>query len=419
MITISRFIKKSLKNLNIQTIKDPRHPKGKRWRLSTLVNAVIMGMASGLKSLKEVENLTENLSLPARKLLAIKKRIPDTTLRDFLMKLENKSCLTLLYRSIHHMRRQKALIPVGLPFGVVAMDGKTTSLKQAQKEITQKRGEVNVIQTITSTLTSAATKPCINASLIPPKTNESGHFKAAFDELLNVYGTKLFQVVTYDAGVTSLENATWVHAHGKNYLLSLKENQKNLHKLAERHLNNVSSRTQLHTQQEKVSGKIITNTLYSCTSKYLIRNSGWSHLTQVLMVERKVSDQAGSPTIIGNRYFVTNLDQSQLNGRQTYQVIRNHWAVENNCHCVFDKSFSEDDRHWIESPSGNLNILILRRLVYNLLGQFRGRTQRAIWKRNAGWKDLFSRIQINFLQLCDTVYKRILPHNKGSPQSAT
>lgn len=92
--------------------------------------------------------------------------------------------------------------------------------------------------------------------------------------------------------------------------------------------------------------------------------------------------------------------------------------MENNCHCVFDKSFKEDARHWIESPVGNLNILILRRLVYNLLGHFRTRTQRVDLHKRIGWKELFFQIQTNFLQLSEAVCERLCVHNRGSPQIA-
>ena len=106
-IKISRFIKKMLTKLNIKTLKDPRKAQGKRWKLESLINGLLLGLASGQKSLKDVENLTDNLPRAAQKLLQIKRRISDTTLRDFLVKVDKKEFKTLLHRSVHQLRRNR------------------------------------------------------------------------------------------------------------------------------------------------------------------------------------------------------------------------------------------------------------------------------------------------------------------------
>jgi predicted transposase YbfD/YdcC len=407
VIKISRFIYKTLKELNIKSLTDPRKKKGKRWPMPSIFNATLLGIASGQKSLKEVESLTDALLLTSKKLLSIKKRLPDTTLRDFFMKLGVDNVRTLIWRSVHQMRKKKALKPIGLPINVVAMDGKVTALRMKDDNITQKNGTQNLMRTVTSTLTSAASKPVLDTYPIPPTTNEMATFVPAFNGLLKVYGTKLFDLVTYDAGANSLFNATWVSKNDKSYLFSLKGDQSKLHALAENYLHNDLCRKKVHEHDEKRGGNIVISTTYTCSSQSLLKACGeWrEHLTQMIMVERTVLDKDGNLISMGNRYYVTNINLDTLTGEQLYRVIRGHWNVENNCHCVWDKSFKEDERHWIEAPHGNLVVLLLRRLVYNMLGYYRIRTQRSEKKRAIPWKDLMQQIYVFLLQLDAMIYK--------------
>ena len=252
--------------------------------------------------------------------------------------------------------------------------------------------------------------------------------------MLDVYGNDLFQLVTYDAGANSLENAAHVNVLKKHYLFSLKLDQKTLFELAETFLNNKLCRQKLyqHTEQDR-AGTVIISTLYGCSSKIMLQKTEWSEkvgLKQILMLDRKVIDLEGNLQSQGCRYFVSNLDLSvkdsaqktherQLTHADLYRVIRGHWAVENNCHNIFDVSFREDERHWIEGPKGNLNILIARRLIYNLLAYFKSCTQRGTAHRSMTWRKLFSTIYITLLQLSEEAYGAICVNNRGSPRLAT
>ena len=49
----------------------------------------------------------------------------------------------------------------------------------------------------------------------------------------------------------------------------------------------------------------------------------------------------------------------------------------------------DDDRPWIAAdPKGSLNVMLLRRIAYNMLALFRAVTQRSEEKRMTPWKDL-------------------------------
>ena len=70
-------------------------------------------------------------------------------------------------------------------------------------------------------------------------------------------------------------------------------------------------------------------------------------------------------------------------------MIRQHWAVENQCHNTWDTVFKEDDRPWINSdPKGTVVVMLLRRLAYNMLALFRSVSQRSELRRQMPWRDL-------------------------------
>ena len=217
------FLYKMINKINIDNLTDPRDARGRQWYMPTMIKAVLYGIMSGQKSLRQVEQTTEELSESTKKLLRIKKRLPDTTLRDFLVALQADTVLTLLYRCVHQAIRRKSLsLATSYPIHVLAMDGKVVTPRFSDPAFTQRHHDANSkehyeLKTITSCLISTPSKPCVGVSLVPPEANEKGHFITAFKELLRVYGNKFFKIVTYDAGGNSLENATHVHKSRKFY----------------------------------------------------------------------------------------------------------------------------------------------------------------------------------------------------------
>ncbi len=63
------MLSKRLDELLLDEVEDRRDDRGKRWRLGSLLRAVVGGMLSGSKSLADVETLSTRLSRPIRGLL--------------------------------------------------------------------------------------------------------------------------------------------------------------------------------------------------------------------------------------------------------------------------------------------------------------------------------------------------------------
>src|SRR5688572_24337087 len=160
-----------LPECNFAELPDPRGMRGRRWRMPTILNAVIVGMAAGCKSLANLEELTRHLSAATRRALRLPRRLPDTTARDVLCVLDPAALQRCLRAVVTAARRRKALTHLGLPFGQVAIDGRSTKVPvDDDTEFAQGRKDsgYGVVRTNTCTLTSAPGRPCIAAVPIPP-----------------------------------------------------------------------------------------------------------------------------------------------------------------------------------------------------------------------------------------------------------
>ena len=381
------------------TVHDPRKPRGKRWkRLQVLLEAAMVGIVAGCKSTRDVEALTAEMSVAMRRLLHIPRRIPDTTLRTVLMATRPDELRQSLYAQVRAAHRRKALTAVGLPFGQVAIDGKATAIEAWDERYSQRQahssgpGASGIARTLTAALVSSRATVCLDASPIPPATNEMGHFQRALGELMEAYGTlALFRLVSGDAGLCSLANASAVKGYGLDYLLGLKEDQPTLLREAKRMLRWREAKAAEAETVDVVGRTTVTRRLFTTTE--LCGFLSWEHLQTVVRVQSEARDIETEEVLAQeDRYFLSSLPREALTVEQWLLVVRNHWWVENGCHQVWDKIFREDDKPWIQAGAGSCQgtvaVMLLRRLGYNLLALFRSVTQRSEEKRQMPWKDL-------------------------------
>ena len=118
------IIKTRFAETGLDQVPDPRRAQGKRWSLATVLKTCLAGMMAGCKSLAQTEALTNEMSPAMSGMLGIGRRVPDTTARNVLVRLVPADLRACIHRQIKRARRRKALTPDGLPFGVVAIDGK-------------------------------------------------------------------------------------------------------------------------------------------------------------------------------------------------------------------------------------------------------------------------------------------------------
>lgn len=397
-----RFLTKAFQDANLQAVIDPRQRRGRRWRLDTLLKTVLLAMACGQQNLGQTEQLTQDMSPTAKRLLRIPRRVPDTTLRDLLVRIPWQTLRKLLHQVIHAAQRRKALRHDRFPCGVIAMDGKWTHTPRPHPDYTMSNGIHHLLRTVTSCLISSRARPCVDLFLLDPRHNEDRTFQEAFDALQQHIGSQ-FQLVTYDSGACSQANAQHVLRRQCNYLFRLKANQKTLLAEAREALESLPTDTCLaQTVDPAGTHRVVTRRLWAVRQRLC---SHWNHPLTFLRVQ-SVREDRGCTTA-ENRYWISNLPLSHFEPNQWLQLVRLHWSVENHCHKTWDVSFQEDTKRWINEPAGMLAVQLLRRMTYTLLTLFRSVTQHGDKQRQIPWKELFRLL----LYTCV-----MLPHLPGALQ---
>jgi len=405
---IAGLLRSRLPELGLVRVADPRARRGRRWKhLPALLRAALVGIMAGCKSIGETESLTDEMSLPMRRMLRIPRRVPDTTLRQTLVRLLPDELRARLHAQTKTAHRRKALAAVGMPFGQVAVDGRTTKLPDvvaedapkgsdvawaehyAQRQVQPGGSSCRLVRTDTCTLVSARARPCIDAVPIPAATNEMGHFETVVRGLVATYGrSELFKLISADAGNCSEANARLVAVElDLHYLFRLKADQPTLLAEAKRLLGRRRPRQAEAETVDIVGNTTVTRRLYRTAD--MAGFLDWGHLQTVIRIRKETHDnETGELLVREDHYAVSSLPKDALSALQWLSAFRAHWGVEVSHH-IFDRILDEDDRPWIEAdPKGMVVVLLLRRIAYNLLALYRSVTQRSDELRLTPWKDL-------------------------------
>lgn len=389
------LLRSRLPETRLEWMTDTRRQASIRWALPTVLQAVVVSMLAGCKSLAEMEALTDEMSLAARRLLGIPRRLPDTTARQVLLGVEPEELRNVIRLQVLAAHRRKALQPEGLPFGVVAMDGKfvpapgdrRSPFVQACRR--QDGSSYGRIGTLTATLISSRAKVCLDAEPIRASWGESTRYPHLLGDLLDAYGSRdLFRLVTYDAAACSRANARDTREMGLDYLFRVKQGSQPklyaemVHRLAHQPLDQAAT-----VVAERYRGLVVRR------SVYLAEDLGiwpaWAQDRTAVRIRCDRLDDHGEVVDSEDRYYITSLSADELTPEQWSRVTRGHWGVENNCHHTWDAVMREDDRRWIEAdPRASLVVMMLRRVAYNLATLYRSVTLRSAPTQLTPWRTL-------------------------------
>ena len=398
-----------LPEIGLDELEDPRAAKGRLWPYAVLLRLVVVGLACGIRSFAKLEEFSCELSSSSKKRLGISRRVPDTTMRDLFCLQDPHELRKGLHKLTRKAHRRKAIEPQGLPFGVVALDGKSTAIPACDDDYAQRQSNekrlIGLVRTVTCALVSASAVPCIDAIPIAAKTNEMGTFESALRSLHHTYRSlNLFRLVSYDAGACSLYNANVVRELKLDYLFALKDSQPTLRIEAERLLASLgASQAAAHTE-DVIGGKnSVIRRVY--LTKEMAAFEDWEHLRTVVRIESETLDKQGKRIAYENRYYLSSLAQLALSPKQWLVVVRKHWGVENNCHHTLDQAFQEDDHPWMNTnPKAVVSLMILRRIAYTLSTLFRSVTQRSDEQRAIPWDLLMRRISCALITATETTF---------------
>jgi hypothetical protein len=381
-----------LPELGLGEVDDPRHRRGRRWNLETLLTAVLLGIMAGQKSLAEVEHLTAKLSVGIRRRLRLPP-VKDTTMRTALVRLHPFDVREVLWRLVRAAERRKALqLLEGLPFHAASMDGKWSAIPFWDNHYAQRRTSddgkkaYGMVRTVNSVLVTAPAKVVLDSMPIPAETNEMGIFPHALEALLRKWGN-LIEMVMYDAGAASQENMEHVIEAQRHFLFCLADERWLLFQKVRRVLGNrPDTSIQARYEETLSNSETLVRSLYIAAAP---KGYGeWKHIRTLLRVRSQLF-RDGVLVWEENKYFASSKEPTAISGEQWLSLIRSRWGVENNLHWTLDAIFEEDDRPWIKAePRGTVVIMMLRRIAYTLLALFRSVTQRSEEARSIRWREL-------------------------------
>jgi predicted transposase YbfD/YdcC len=357
-------------------VLDPRDARGRRHAHHGLLNALVLGLASGLRTLRAMEGLVEDASPLARRRLGLPRSVSDSTLYRMLAAQNTEGFRETVWNQLDELWTRGLVSNDLVPGGVVAFDGKgawsSTSTEVAGAKVSSCDADGKplwLLGSLRAVLTSSSAQPCLDMQLIADKDAESPSFRTVFSRLCGSFGRR-FRLVTGDAAFACRENAELVRDAGKHYLFSVKGNQPTLLALAQAWLQHWPC--ELRTE-ERASGKVVTREL----TRISFAEDDDAALFQgarQLWLNRQTTLIPGSQPTVDDRYFVTSLPVEDVTAQSALALIRLHWGIENGHNWTMDCILEEDDSQPCQQSRDAIEVLTwLRILALNIVSAWRAR----------------------------------------------
>lgn len=193
-------------------------------------------------------------------------------------------------------------------------------------------------------------------------------------------------IVTIDAMGCQKNIAEKIIDQGADYVLSLKENHKNLYddvklyldSIADNELKNIPH--QIIETHDKGHGRVEARRYYITESiDWLEGKELWKNLKSIGMVESE--RYVNNVTSIERRYFIASISEDV---EIFSKAVRVHWSIENNLHWVLDVVFGDDKAKTSDGNSAE-NLAIIRRIAYNVVKQDNKKRSIRGKRLDAGW----------------------------------
>lgn len=342
-------------------VRDNREPRQVKWKLGYILQTTLEGLLGGLRTSREIENYSEDRG----------NRVPDSTLRSILSKVEEDDLLDSICNVVKRAQRDHVFSRSQiLPINIVAIDGKriAEASKRPDKEyfIKGRHGKWHC-RALRAMLTSVEKPIFLGQHMIHRLCGEADSALLFIQDLISRYGrTKLLDTFSFDAGFASKKLVDFIDKSGYHYIQRIKANQKNLFTALEHDFECELGSEPVAFTEEKQSGKLFIRSLYRF--KRLKGYGKWTHVSQAWCVRQETICAKTGERAIMYKYYLTNIPFKKLTPDQILLAIRKHWAVENNGFFTMDYSFKEDDYPF--SNSAVATISALRILAFNLLALY-------------------------------------------------
>lgn len=371
-ITLARaakFVRRA--RFDADALEDPRSPRGRRHDFVGMLRLLVLGMVCGKSALRAIEEVCERLQPRLRKRMGLRGTVSDTALYELLAQMTPDGLRETTWRQLRSDLDAKVVVNDLFPVGVLSMDGKGAGGGKGHAPHPVCRETTCDTQgtpawhlfTVRACLTSSSACPVVDQEFMSSQYGEATLFPEVLARAVKAF-PKLFEVVTYDAGGTSIANAEKVLEHGKHYVFAFKSSYHQLFPMA---CELLSRRRVAAQSRERANGVEVVRELRRVAPPEGFRFPGVRDLWSVKQVrigeDGKIERE--------ERIFVTSLDPERFDDEQVLQLVRMHWRIENNAHWTFDIVLEEDSSAPCTSGAGLLVTSWLRILAFNLLSAFR------------------------------------------------
>lgn len=228
------------------------------------------------------------------------------------------------------------------------------------------------------------------------KVSEKSNEITAIPKLLEVLSIANC-IVTIDAMGCQTEIAQKIIEKEADYILAVKENQKELCQKIKDEFK-FGKNIPTHLTQELDHGRIETRKCSVITDfQFIEDNKKWKNLQSIVKIESvREFKNSDKPTETATRYYISSLRAAT----QDFQdAIRSHWGIENKLHWTLDVAFGEDASRK-RKDNAPQNFSTLTKIALNLLKNEKSLKIGVKSKRmKAGWDDMYLIKVLNLMKI--------------------
>ena len=263
---------------------------------------------------------------------------------------------------------------IGVPEGVVAIDGKTSRRSKGAKQA------IHMVSAF-----AARQRLVLGQVKVADKANEIVAIPKLLD-MLAIEGA----VVTIDAMGCQRAIAQKIVDKKADYILALKGNQGSLRQDVELFANEQkasdfkNTTVSRHESVDGDHGRIETRAVTVIHDiGWLQERHQWPGLASLVIVQntREIGDKVERET----RFYITSLT---LPAVHIGAFVRAHWAVENSLHWVMDMVFRDDECR-LRTDNAPANFTTLKHIALNLIRRAKTKDSIRLRRKVAAWDDEF------------------------------
>jgi len=347
----------------LETVIDPRLDRNRRHKLVDILVIALCGFLAGCEGWIDVELFGISKRAWLEEFLELPNGIPshDTFGRVFAM-LDPHQLVRVLRQFVQALTGSLQGEAVAIDGKTLRRSGDSTTGKEALHLVSAWATQHGVV------LGQVATADHSNEITAIP----------VLLQLLDVRGA----TVTIDAMGCQKAIARQVRDQGADYVLAVKENQKNLEEVVKFKLgpgrpsvprSKLTTREKNHGRQERRT--------YTAMAAPLAVRCQWPDAQSIVRVCRETNEEGKKTKEV--RHFISSLPP---NVKRLAALIRGHWGIENRLHWSLDVTFNEDQCR-IRQGHAAENAALLRRLGLSILKQDTRYSNSLRCKRlRAGWE---------------------------------